>query len=480
MALCAFAAATPAAEAQVVTLDSCRMMALSNNKVLRAAEESITGAGYQHKAAKAAYLPAFDLTAGYAYNQHKISLLGADAKLPTMIFDPLTQSYKYDILLNPVDGQPVLDPETGTPIPLSVAVIPKSAMSYDVHNVFAGAITVTQPVYMGGAIRAMNDITRYAEDLARTSRNQAAQDVVYAVDETYWLVVSLREKCRLAESYVKLVDTLKYNVNQMYEQGVATKSDCLRVEVKYNEANVARTKADNGLALSRMALAQLCGMPVSSNLTLADEGMLSGSVEDDASGVALSDTADMRDVYARRQDLASMRNGIRMLEGTEKLVKADMLPKVAVVAAYKVTNPNVIDGFEKRFGGGFNIGATVTMPLWHWGGNYNKLKAAQSATIASRLMLEDAEEKVNLQVQQARFRYEEAYKTLEMTRSNLKSADENLEDAQFGFKEGVLTADDVIAAQTAWLQAHSENIDAQIDVKLCRVYLGKVLGLMNY
>lgn len=122
----------------------------------------------------------------------------------------------------------------------------------------------------------------------------------------------------------------------------------------------------------------------------------------------------------------------------------------------------------------------MTMPLWHWGGNYNKLKAAQSATIASRLMLEDAEEKVNLQVRQARFRYEEAFKTLDMTTSNLKSADENLENAHYGFKEGVLTADDVIAAQTAWLQAHSENIDAQIDVQLCRTYLSKVLGLMNY
>lgn len=469
-----------AAEAQVVTLDSCRMMALRNNKLLRAAEQNIASAGYQHKAAKAAYLPAFDLTAGYAYNQHKISLLGADAKLPTMIFDPLTESYKYDILLDPLDGKPILDPETGTPIPLSVAVIPKSAMSFDVHNVFAGAITVTQPVYMGGAIRAMNDITRYAEDLARSSRNSAAEDVVYAVDETYWLVVSLREKRRLAESYVKLVDTLKYNVGQMYDQGVATRSDCLRVEVKYNEANVALTKADNGLSLSRMALAQICGLPVDTKMVLADEGLSRAGLPDDGTAAALADSADMRDVYARRQDLASMRSGIKMLEGTERLAKAEMLPKIAVVGAYKVTNPNVIDGFEKRFGGGFNIGATVTMPLWHWGGNYNKLKAAQSATIASRLMLEDAEEKVNLQVQQARFRYEEAYKTLEMTCSNLKSADENLEDAQFGFKEGVLTADDVIAAQTAWLQAHSENIDAQIDVQLCRVYLSKVLGLMNY
>lgn len=463
----------------VVSLDSCRTMALHNNKLLRTAEQNITGAGYAVKAAKAAYLPAFDLTAGYAYNQHRINLLGEDAKLPTMIFDPATQSYRYDILLNPVDGQPILNPETGAPIPSTVAVIPKSAMSYDVHNTFVGAITVMQPVYMGGAIRAMNDITRYAEQLARSSRNSAAQDVVYAVDETYWLVVSLKQKKRLAESFVQLIDTLKYNVNQMYEQGVATRSDCLQVEVKYNEACVALTKADNGLTLSRMALAQICGLPLDSHLILADEDFSDSKAIGNSSMTPI-DATDMENVYAHRQDLQSMRTGIKILESTERLVKADMMPKIAVMAAYKVTNPNVIDGFEKRFGGGFNIGATLTMPLWHWGANSNKLKAAQSATIASRLQLEDACEKVNLQVQQARFRYEESFKTLDMTRVNLRSADENLENAQYGFSEGVLTTDDVIAAQTAWLKAHSENIDAQIDVQLCRVYLSKVLGTMNY
>jgi len=31
-------------------------------------------------------------------------------------------------------------------------------------------------------------------------------------------------------------------------------------------------------------------------------------------------------------------------------------------------------------------------------------------------------------------------------------------------------------AQTAWLKANSENIDAQIDVQLCNVYLQKALG----
>ncbi|MCM1005629.1 MAG: TolC family protein [Prevotella sp.] len=468
------AAAFPCVAAGSVSLDSCRNMALKHNKSLMVANENITGAGYARKAAKAAYLPGVDFSATYMYNQHKIALLGADAKLPTMTFNPLTMSYDYNILTNPLDGKPILDPKTGTPIPTEVAVIPKEAMTYDIHNVVAGVFTVTQPVYMGGAIRAMNEITKYAEQLAISMRNSTVQDVVYSVDEAYWLVVSLVQKKKLAESYCSLLDSLQHNVYAMYDQGVATKSDCLSVDVKVNEAAVTRTKVDNGLSLARMALNQVCGVPINETFTLEDEQLEDiplppASVDTDASGV-----------YARRQDLASLRHGISILEQQEKLARAEMLPKVGIMAAWSFSNPNTIDGFEKRFGGGFSVGATLTVPIWHWGGNYNKLKVAESATRAQRLQLEDAESLVDLQVSQARFKFEEAYKTLDMTRSNLKAADQNLHNAQYGFKEGVLTTDDVTAAQTAWLQAHSEVIDAEIGLQLCRVYLSKVLGTMPY
>ena len=67
-----------------VSLDSCRNMALRNNKSIRVADQNIIGAGYARKSAKAAYLPGLDFSATYMYNQHQIALLGADAKLPTM------------------------------------------------------------------------------------------------------------------------------------------------------------------------------------------------------------------------------------------------------------------------------------------------------------------------------------------------------------------------------------------------------------
>ena len=456
-----------------VSLDSCRNMAVRNNKSIRVAEENIRGAEYLKKAASAAYLPGIDFTGTYMYNQHQINLLGADAKLPTMSFNPATQSYDFNILKDP-SGVPVTDPSTGSYIPTEVAVIPKEAMSFDIHNVFAGAITLTQPVFMGGQIKALNEIAGYGKELAKAARNSLTQDVIYAVDESYWLVVSLKEKKSLAESFVNLVDSLRYNVQEMLVEGVATKSDLLTVEVKLNEANIALTKVENGLTLSRMALAQICGLPVHTQMELEDEQLRHAAT-------AVPDMqCDMADVYGRRQDLEIVRQSINLLKGKERLAKGEMLPKIGIVGAYSFSNPNVIDGFEKRFGGGFSVGAAVTIPIWHWGGNLNKYKAAKSNTTAQRLLLEDLEEKVQLQVSQAQFSFTEAKKTYDMTVTNLSKADENLRQAQLAFKEGVMTSDDVIAAQTAWLAANSEKIDAEIGIRLCQTYLAKVLGNLAY
>ena len=85
---------------------------------------------------------------------------------------------------------------------------------------------------------------------------------------------------------------------------------------------------------------------------------------------------------------------------------------------------------------------------------------------------------MTLQVSQASFKTQEAYKTYNMTMTNLAKADENLRTATLAFREGVATTDNVMAAQTAWLKAHSEQIDAMIDVQLCQTYLSKALGTL--
>lgn len=469
------------AAAATYSLDSCRALALTNNKSLRIRAEAVRQAGYQKDEAFAAYLPALDFNGGYMYNQKKINLLSSSdflQQIDPKVLGELAQKI-------PALGEALKDPAIAQLAGEAVGKVNgaidgangllSKATSFDIHNVFFGAITLTQPVYMGGKIVAMNKITGYAEELARTMHNNEAENIIYAVDAAYWQVVSLKAKQKLARSYVSLLDTLQRNVQLMVKNGVATRSDLLTVDVKLNQANVDLTKVDNGLVLSRMALAQVCGLPVNSDMHVADE-----DVENVMTAAPVANQYNMQDVYSRRQDLRALELGINIYKQQENVAKSDMLPKIAVIGSYEFMNPNMFNGFRNRFNGAFSVGATLSIPLWHWGGNYNKYRAAKSKTTIARLELENAKELIDLQVSQSAFKAQEAMKTYEMTLSNLAKADENLRQANIGFREGVMTADNVMEAQTAWLKANSEKVDAMIDVHLCDVYLSKVLGTLPY
>ena len=451
----------------VVSLDSCRSMALSSNKQLMMSRQAIKTAHYQNREAFAAYLPALDFNGGYVYNQKDISIFSHDQYLPVKTFDPVKGSYEFSLVTNPETGMPVKGPD-GQYIPKDVAYLPKDAMTYDIHNVFFGAVTLTQPVFMGGKIMAMNKITRYAEHLAEQINNSEAENVVYAVDAAYWMVVSLKAK-------QNLLDTLQHNVSLMVREGVATRSDLLSVDVKLNSAQVDLVKVDNGLSLARMALAQVCGLPVNTVFTLEDEDLDEATVSSE-----IARQYNMEEVYSRRPDLRALELGVDIAGQQKKVAMADMLPKVAVIGAYGFSNPNMFDGFAKRFNGAFSVGATVSIPIWHWGGNYNKYRAAKSEETIMKLRLSDARDMVDLQVSQAAFKAQEACRTYDMTSTNLAKADDNLRTANLAFREGVASPDNVMEALTAWLLAHSEQIDAMIDVHLCDTYLSKALGTLQY
>lgn len=108
------------------------------------------------------------------------------------------------------------------------------------------------------------------------------------------------------------------------------------------------------------------------------------------------------------------------------------------------------------------------------------MKAAKADARITRYQLADVREKVALQVNQASFKVNEAHKKLALAIKNLEKADENLHYANVGFNEGVIPVSHLLEAQTAWLSARSEKIDAQIDVRLTDVYLRKSLGTLNH
>ena len=300
------------------------------------------------------------------------------------------------------------------------------------------------------------------------------QNTVYDVDNAYWTVVSLTHKQELAESYLKLVSKLGSDVRKMIKEGVATRADGLKVDVRINEAEMQLTQVDNGLSLAKMLLCQLCGLPVGEDITLDDE-----AETDDMPAYSAVD-ANLDDALENRAELKMLENAVDISRQTTKLVRSAYLPQVALTGGYLVTNPSLYNGFERKFSGIWNIGVMVRIPVWNWFESTYKIRASKTATSIAQLELDDAREKVELQVSQSSFKVAEANKKLALAEKSTEQADENLRCANLGFKEGVMDVTDVMAAQTAWLQARSQKIDADIDVRLTMTNLRKVLGETIY
>lgn len=423
---------------RTLTLEECRDLSIKNNKELQISGEKVRVAGYEKQAAVTKYFPQVSAMGTYMRNQKDINL---------------------------VDGTTVAGLNQLLPMDVS------GFFHLDIQNVWLGTVSLVQPVFMGGKIIAYNQITRYAKELAESMNDLKLQDLIYKTDETYWQVVSLVNKKKLADSYVSLLRKMDGDVQAMIDEGVATPADGLSVKVKLNEAEMAQTKVDNGLSLSRMALAQLCGLQLDEPVKLADENIesLDNTIDTNAA-------VNVEEAFLNRQELKSLDYAVRIYEKKEKIALAEVLPNVALTANYLVTNPNSFNGYKNEFAGMFNMGVVVQVPLSGWWEGTYKRNAARAETHIRQLEFEDAKEKIELQVNQSVYKVNEAGKKLTASARNKEKAEENLRHATLGFDEGVIPALNLMEAQTAWVSAQSSLIDAQIEVKLTDIYLTKAMG----
>ena len=438
---------------RMLTLEECRNLAIQNNKELQISGEKIKMADNEKKAAFTKYFPQLSANGAYMWNQKDINLLdmGALSSSLSSSLGGLAQLPMIQHLMGGVNDMQHLD----------------------VQNIWVGNVSLVQPVFMGGKIVNYNQITKFAKQLAESMNNLQLQDLIYKTDETYWQVISLVNKKKLADAYVDLLRKMDSDVTAMIYEGVATEADGLSVKVKLNEAEMAQTKVENGLALTRMLLAQICGLSLEEDLSLADEKLDNFPVE------TTQASADLNEAFMNRNELRSLDLATKIYKRKERIALAEMLPNVALAANYFVTNPNVFNGFKNDFAGMFNVGVMVKVPLsgW-WEGTYRR-NSAKAETRIKTLEWQDAREKIELQVNQSVYKVNEAGKKLIASSRNMENAEENLRRANFGFEEGVIPALNLMEAQTAWVSARSSLIDAQIEVKLTEVYLSKALGKLS-
>ena len=466
---------------EVLSLDTCRARALRANAGLKRAELKKKETAALEKVALWQMLPKVSANGTYNWMEKSTNLLSDEQKERLNNLSGVVQEDLSATIMQEFGGLPIIGDAiangliniiSGSTLSTNIDNVGHritEALETDTRNVVAGTVTVTQPVFMGGKLLALHKMASLTNELSGVQYDKEKEEMLIAVDEAYWQVVSVKHKKELAEQYKALLDTLTHDVEEMVAAEVATRGDLMKVRVKLNEAQMSLTKATNGLALAKMLLAQRCGMPLDSEFDVADNNIRNNQ------SVLNNQSIDMDAVWSNRKEMRMLRISDSIARSGVTIARSTLLPNIAVTGGYLVSNPNLFNGFKNEFGGTFFAGVVVNVPILH-GGSFYSLKAAKAKREEVKWQMEEAKELIELQVNKVRYELELAYRKMAQAESDLENAEENLKLADESFAAGMASSSDLMAAQTAWLKAKGEVLDAEIEIEMGKVYLKQAMG----
>lgn len=429
---------------RVLTLDSCRSLAKEHSRTLQQKDEEIKAAHAKKQQVMTNFFPQVAARGVYLHMQKELHLIDWDKPLGHLNF---------------------LIPERL-----------RHLGTVDLRNLWVGNVTAIQPLFLGGKIISGYQMASLAERLQGELRQTAETEVETKLDETYWQVVSLRSKERLLDQLVRLLEQTVKDVDASIDAGVATKADGLSVRTKLSEAEVKRSQVVNGLELSRMLLADLCGLSEDEPFTLAEEGHLQELLLSTQTSPIARDE-DTEAAIERRSEIRSLRLVDSIYSKRVNMESASLFPRLYGVASYSTSNPNSFQGQKKEFAGQYYLGLMLEVPISDLFSGTFKRRQAKAEHRVKQLELAEARSKINLQIKQALRTADDARRAYTTALSAVKMAEENMRYAKAGYDEGVIPLLNYTMAQTAWMSAQDSLIDAQIRVLLTESKLKKILAL---
>lgn len=194
---------------------------------------------------------------------------------------------------------------------------------------------------------------------------------------------------KLAEKYVQTLKKFMHDIEVMYETGMSVKADVLSVKVKLNQAEMTLLRVEDGLSLSRMALNQICGLPVDTVYSLKEEIL-------DTLAINESQTMNLEQIYFNRPEVESLTIATDIYRKKEKIARSAYLPTVAFMANYFAMTPSFFNGISTKLDGMWSVGIGVKAPVFHWGASRKSVRSARAETNLMNYKLQEAKEKMEL------------------------------------------------------------------------------------
>ncbi|MDO4949274.1 MAG: TolC family protein [Bacteroidales bacterium] len=423
-----------------LTISECISMAKSNNKLLQAARHQQMASKYDKNAMLANFFP-------------KISLEGIG------IYDDVSFNYSTGSALLPVVDA------AGSPMGTN-AYFPGLDLDVRLGWIFSGGVLAQQPLYMGGKIITGYRMAKLGNEISRENVRLTESDIIIKTSQAFANVVKAYELQDVAQNYNALLEELYRSVVKAFEQGIKTKNDVLKVQVKLNESKLKLRQTENAVRLATMNLCHYIGLPLTEKPLVSQELPPTIQVENTSNIV-------------NRPEYRMLEKKTELARQQIKLEWSERLPQVALLANFGYTNGLKLNGEKLIDGSSWLAGVKVSIPVFHFGHGRNKVLAARARYSQTQSEQADSNEMLQLQLTQSMNNLDEAELELQLANSSVDSAKESLRVSKRQYEAGLETLSDFLETQTLWRQAVQTQIEARVNRYMCFLEYQKASGSIN-
>ncbi|MHB8303181.1 MAG: TolC family protein [Acidobacteriaceae bacterium] len=306
---------------------------------------------------------------------------------------------------------------------------------------------------------------RHNFSASKFSAKNSADLVVLTVGNAYLLCVADAARISSLQAQVQTSQISLDQAVQNHKNGVSPRLDELRARVDSQTIEQSLIAAQDQEQKDRIALARVIGLPLDQKFTLTDSSPYASfqapSVES-ATAQALKD----------RNDLKAMQEQVLAAEKSLAAAHAERLPALTVEADYGEIGVNPANSYATMDATGAASG-----PIFEEGTLQGDAKIADAALQQKRAQLNDLENQVRADVQDAILDIQAAEKLVNVSRSNVDLANETLQEAQDRFHSGVADNLAVSQAQASVAQADDQYVSSLYQLNVARLSLARAIGV---
>ena len=320
------------------------------------------------------------------------------------------------------------------------------------------AIKATQLIYGGGVVNTGIAMAKLKEEMASVNMEATRSRVRFMLTGVYLDLYKLQNVLKVYDRNIELAKVVIADTKARNEAGVVLQNDITRYELLLKNLELGRKRVSNSVEILNYDLVTILGLP-SETLIQPDTTLLAQSfpVQDMAYWQQLAEN----EAYSVKQSALA----VEMSPKNEKMVRAERLPSVALVAANHFDGPITIEVpvIDKNFNYWY-VGVGVSYKLSSLYKSGKNIKRARISTDVNRRRREEVLEQTSLAVQADYTQYMEAYDEVATLEKNVQLAKENYEVTETRYRNEMALVTEMLDASNQLLDAELQLANARINV----------------